>query len=180
MNKFLPVTLLGAMIALSPAAFAQEGPPGPPPQDQQLNGPPPQDNQGPPERRGNRPMPGMRMGGRNGRDNMDQGMPPQVQRMLGYLNIVERFSQMVKDADTARVAALMAATDTFRARGHDAVIDYLTKLLSKVEAGPNASPVLERAIHIQLGQEYQASGQSDKALEQFESIILNSNAPANK
>ena len=91
-------------------------------------------------------------------------------QMRGYLELVDRFARLSRDATTSGVAAVITANDVLRARGPQVAIDFFTKALPTVK-----NPAIERAIRLQLIDLYKASGQADKALEQLQTLM---SAPA--
>jgi predicted negative regulator of RcsB-dependent stress response len=98
-----------------------------------------------------------------------------AEMLRGYLELVDRYSQMAQDPTKAGVAAVVTAGDILKAKGNDAAIEYFTKLLPDVK-----DPSIQRAIRIQLADLYKASGQADKALEQLKELMTAgpSTAPA--
>src|SRR5206468_5530428 len=154
-------------------SFAQDGRGGPP-RDADGAPPPPQDQLGAPGRPG---RPGGRQDGPNGGGPM-QGGPgggmgggpgggqfrqspemAQLDRMRGYIEVVDRFSRLARDPAASGVAAVISATDMLKARGADAAIDFFNKTLPQVK-----NEAVQRAIRLQLVDLYKSSGQQDKAL----------------
>jgi hypothetical protein len=99
-------------------------------------------------------------------------VPPEVARLRAYLELVDQFTRLSKDADAAGVAAVLTAGDILKPRGQDAVIDYYQKMLAKT---PSAA--VQRAIRIALSQAYRETGQQEKAMEQLEALMTG-NAPS--
>jgi hypothetical protein len=100
---------------------------------------------------------------------MRPNMPPEMQqleRMRGYLDLVDRFSRLSRDPSSAGVAAVISASDILKPRGADAAIEYFNKTLPNVK-----DPAVQRAIRIQLIDLYKAAGQQDKALEQLTQLM---------
>jgi hypothetical protein len=125
--------------------------------------PPPPDGAG-----GGRPGgPGGR-GGPPGGPGMGRpdGAGGQIGMMRGYLDLVEGFSRLTKDASTAGVAAVIQANDMLKPRGHDAVIAYFTKILPNVK-----DAAVQRAIRLELITAYKDSGQQEKAMEHLEALM---------
>ncbi|HVT90956.1 MAG TPA: hypothetical protein VHD56_19040 [Tepidisphaeraceae bacterium] len=156
--------ILFFMCVLSAPLFAQDPPP---PNDQQG------DFGGPQGRGGgfDRPYPGgagaMMGGPRGGRG----GPPPpadmqKVEALRAYLDVVDRMAKLSQDRTASGVAAVVSATDILRQRGPESAITYLNKTLAEVK-----DPAIQRAIRIQLADLFRQSGQSDKALEQYDVLI---------
>ena len=95
-----------------------------------------------------------------------QGPPPQMLAMRGYLELVDQYTRMSRDPQTAGVAAVLAATDILKPRGADAAIAYFNKVLPDVK-----NPAIKRAIHGQLADLYKQAGQQDKALEELQALM---------
>ena len=197
LNRKQVVTMLISAMLMSPVALAQEAPPGPggpggpPPRDQRdgRGGP---DRPMPPgggrdgDRDGGPGFPGGpggpggpgRDGGRGpggpgmGRPGMGQ-VPPAVEAMRNYLELVNRYSQMSRDATTAGIAAVIAASDILKPRGAQAAIDYFNGALKDVK-----NEAIQRAIHGQLAELYKQSGQHDKALDELRSLMTGAPAGA--
>jgi hypothetical protein len=157
MKKFSMLIALFLMAAIATSAFAQPGPP------------PDQDNQGGPG------MPGMRgPGGGFGGQGM-RPPPPDMQKfemLRGYIELVDHFAAMSRDATTAGVAAVISANDLLRRQGPQVAIDYFNKTLPDVK-----DEAVQRAIRLQLIDLYKASGQTDKAMEQLNTLMT---APGGK
>src|SRR5262249_40535483 len=94
------------------------------------------------------------------------GPPPQMMAMQRYLDLVNQYSKMSADPQTAGVAAVIAATDILKPRGADAAIQWFNKILPDVK-----NPTVRRAIHGQLADLYKQSGQQDKALEELHTLM---------
>jgi hypothetical protein len=186
------LALLACLMLTSAIAYAQPGPQdgggGPPPQGQgrgEGRGGPRGGGPGGGGPGGGGPsmgnMPGMDGPGRGGPDGMGpgQGGPGgpmrQFEIMRGYLEIVDRYSKISSDPTTAGIAAVVAAAEVLKPRGPDAAIEYFNKILPEVK---NES--IARAIRAQLAEQYKASGQQDKALEQLHTLITGSNAETDK
>jgi hypothetical protein len=142
--------LLGAMAAPS---FAQDGPPPPPPTPGDQGGP---DMRGPGGGIG--PGPGMRP------------PPPEMRRMeilRGYMDLVQQFTALSRDPTTAAVMAVSSANDLLHRDSPQAAIDYFNKMLPQVK-----DQTVQRAIRIKLIDLYKETGQTDKALEQLNDLML--------
>src|SRR5262245_34295424 len=164
------IVLLGTMV---PNALSQEPAPQPPPQDQQQ--PMPGgfggrgEFRGPGGRGGGGGFGGGRGGGMPGGVGLPGGAGPEMQKfelLRSYIDVVDRFTKLAQDPNSAGVAAVVAATDLLRQRGPDAAINYLSKTLPDVK-----SPAIQRAIRIQLIDLYKQAGQSEKALEQLDALM---------
>lgn len=177
------------------AAFGQQGGPGAPPpplpggQDNMTQPaddgggpgilpPPPGGGQGGPR--------GMQGGPRDhgqprmgvGRDQMglaggrgpgmpgDRMNPTPFDNQRAYLDLVDRFTRLSHDPETAGVAAVITANELMRPKGADAAIAYFTKILPDVK-----SEAVKRAIRLHLIDLYRTSGQVDKALAEIEQLI---------
>jgi len=99
--------------------------------------------------------------------------------MQRYLDLVNQYSKMASDPQTAGVAAVIAASDILKPRGADAAINWFTKILPDAK-----NPAVRRAIHGQLADLYKQSGQQDKALDELHTLITEAggseSAPANR
>ena len=111
------------------------------------------------------------------------GMPPpppmsdrmkQVEMLRGYLELVDRYTQMSSNPTNAGIAAVISANDILKTRGADAAIEYFNKLLPDVK-----DAAVQRAIRVQLADLYKNSNQGDKALEQLRALMT-SQAPEAK
>jgi hypothetical protein len=143
--------LLGAMASPS---FAQDGPP-----------PPPQGDQGGPEMHG--------PGGGGGPGGPGPGMrppSPEMRRMeilRGYMDLVQQFTALSRDPTTAGIAAVSSANDLLHRDSPQAAIDFFNKTLPQVK-----DQAVMRAIRIKLVDLYKETGQTDKAMEQLNILIL--------
>jgi len=183
------IVLIACMAGAPQISFAQDGGrPGPGgPGGGNGQPPPPQDQMDGPGRpdRGGRPPgmggPGMGGPGGGGPGGGGQGMPggpnrmspemAQLDRMRGYIEVVDRFTRMARDPAASGVAAVIAASDMLKPRGADAAIDYFTKTLPQVK-----NEAVQRAIRLQLIDLYKTAGQQDKALDQMTQLMTS--APA--
>lgn len=91
--------------------------------------------------------------------------------MRGYLEVVDRYSQIAMDPGASGVAAVVAASEIYRARSPEEAISFFNGMLPQVK-----NEAVQRAIRIQLSELYRVRGQNDKALEQLK--ILMTSAPA--
>jgi hypothetical protein len=141
----------------------RDGGPPPPPPDGNGGGRP-----GGPGGPGGRGGPGMGRpdGPGMGRPDGPGGQGGQIGMMRGYLDLVESFSRLTKDASTAGVAAVIQANDMLKPRGQDAIISYFTKILPNVK-----DPAVQRAIRLELITAYKDAGQQEKAMEQLEALM---------
>lgn len=178
--------LLVPMAALAQDAGGPAVPP-PPPGGQDGGLTQPADNAGgsgmmlPPG--GPREQGQMRPGGPRGQDGMQPGGPrgqgaiPQAgQRGPGgvtaydnqraYLELVERFSKLSHDPETAAIAAVFSANELMRPKGDEAAIAYFNKLLPETK-----NEAVKRAIRLHLIDLYRAAHQPDKALAEVEQLI---------
>ena len=117
--------------------------------------------------------PGMPMDGPGRGDGMGPGgMGPgggpmrQFEMLRGYLDVVDRYSKISSDPTTAGIAAVVAAAEVLKPRGPEASIEFFNKLLPEVK-----NEAVSRAIRSQLAEQYKASGQADKSLDQLKTLI---------
>jgi len=97
----------------------------------------------------------------------------QLDRMRGYIEVVDRFSRLARDPASSGVAAVITASDMLKARGADAAINWFNQQLPQVK-----NEAVQRAIRIQLIDLYKSSGQQDKALEQMSQLMTSAPAGA--
>lgn len=172
--KHLILGVVVVMLGIATMALAQDpGPGGPGPGGfNQQAGPFPEGGFG--GGRGGRGGPGGFSDGRGrgGRGNMRLDGPDlgKYELLRGYIEVVDRYTQMTRSADSAGVAAVISASDILRQSGPQGAIDFLSKTLPDVKI-----PAVERAIRIQLADLYRQVGQSDKALEQLSVLMKASN-----
>lgn len=122
-------------------------------------------DQGQPRQGGERDQ--MGQGGRgSGPGQGDRMMPTPFDNQRAYLDLVDRFTRLSHDPETAGVAAVITANELMRPRGAEAAIAYFTKILP--DAG---SLAVRRAIRLHLIDLYRTSGQADKALAVIEQLI---------
>lgn len=194
MRRFIPLLLCVFLVS---STIAQQAPP--PPAGEPEGGGDLQDGRGPgpggpgggPGQRPDGPRGGGPGGGFGG-PGMGMGRPPhpggpgmpppppmsdrmkQVEMLRGYLELVDRYTQMSSNPTNAGIAAVITANDILKSRGADAAIEYFTKLLPDVK-----DAAVQRAIRVQLADLYKNSNQGDKALEQLRALMT-SEAPAAK
>lgn len=113
---------------------------------------------------GPRALPGRGQGSSGGPGGMMMPTPFDSQR--GYLDLVERFSKLSHDPESAGVAAVIAANELMRPKGDEATIAYFNKLLPQVK-----NEAVKRAIRIHLIDLYRGSKQPDKALAEVEILV---------
>ncbi len=175
----LPAGLALAIVAArtSGQQNPQPRPEGDPGRDAGMQEPRPDEH----ENRGGPEM-GHRFGGRMGEMNESAGrrggngpgwaptlMPPQMQqveRMRGYLDLVDKFFALARDPSESGVAAVITAGDLLRARGNEAAINFYTEILPKV-----SDPVVQRAIHVQLAEMYRSAGKADDAMSELAALM---------
>src|SRR5205823_1158911 len=105
---------------------------------------------------------------RGGMDGAPDEMRMRRAEMIrAWLEIVDRYSKLSSDPDSAGIAAVVSAGDILRPRGADAAIEYFNKLLPEAK-----SPSVQRAIRLQLVDLYKNAGQGDKALEVLHDLIV--------
>ena len=152
-----------ALVMCASFAFAQPGPGGP-------GGPPGMGGHvpgGPGGGPGGGP-PGMPSGFGPG-GGPGRGRGPEMNKMeqlQTYLEVVQGFSQLSRDADATSVAAVIAMGDVLRHRGPEKSIEYFHQLLPQVK-----SESVRRAIQLQLADLYKVSGQQDRALDELQLLI---------
>lgn len=127
---------------------------------------------------GDRPMPpdgpggGFGGGGGPGGPNFERrgrgpaGPGGQAEIMRAYLELVDRYARMSRDATTSGIAAVLSANDLLRPKGAAAGIEYFEKLLPTVK-----NEAVARAIRLTLIDLYKQSDQRDKALEMLGKMI---------
>jgi hypothetical protein len=96
-----------------------------------------------------------------------RGELAEVDVLRGWIDLIERYTELAKDPVAAGVAAVINANDLLKQKGADVAIEYFTKLLSEVK---NES--VQRAIRLQLVELYGKSGQTDDALEQLRLLMI--------
>jgi hypothetical protein len=145
---FLLIAL--SFMAIATPTFAQDGPP-------------PGDQGGP----------GMRgLGEPGGFGGGGPGMrppPPDMQKfemLRGYIDLVDHFTQLARDSTASGVAAVISANDMLRRQGPQVAIDYFNKMLPDVK-----DEAVQRAIRLQLIDLYKQTGQTDKAMEQLNTLM---------
>jgi hypothetical protein len=97
----------------------------------------------------------------------------QIRSLEGYLSAVGQYSHSNRDATTTAIAAVMQAAEILKSKGADAQISYFTKVLDKTE-----NENVKRAIRLQLIDAFKRAGQTDKALDELKTIILDAPASA--
>jgi hypothetical protein len=167
--KMLGIAVMVWMLVWPAMNLAQDRPPRP--DEPRGDGPPPPQEPLDAPGRPDRPM---RPGG-PGQGGPGYRSPEmaQLDRMRGYIEVVDRFTRLSRDPAASGVAAVIAASDMLRARGADAAIDYFNKTLPQVK-----NEAVQRAIRLQLIDLYKASGQQDKALEQMTQLMTSAPAGA--
>jgi hypothetical protein len=161
MKAFFLLIALSLMAAIASPTFAQDGPPPGGPGDQDGG-------------------PGMRGPGGGGFGGGGPGgmrpPPPDMQKfemLRGYIDLVDHFAQLSRDSTTAGVAAVISANDLLRRQGPQTAIDYFNKTLPDVK-----DEAVQRAIRLQLIDLYKAAGQTDKAMEQLNTLMTAPGKPA--
>jgi predicted negative regulator of RcsB-dependent stress response len=91
--------------------------------------------------------------------------------MQRYFDLVNQYSKMASDPQSAGVAAVVAASDILKPRGAEAAITWFNKVLPETK-----NPAVQRAIRTQLADLYKQSGQADKALEQLQALMTEAGA----
>lgn len=92
--------------------------------------------------------------------------PTPFDNQRAYLDLVDRFTRLSHDPETAAVAAVIMANELMRPKGAEATIAYFTKIMPDAK-----SDAVRRAIRLHLIDLYRASGQADKALAEVEQLI---------
>lgn len=116
--------------------------------------------------RGGPGFPGGPGGPDGGGGRMDPRRAPSMDTQRGYMELVNRYTELSRDSTSSGVAAVLTAADLLRPRGSDAAIDYFLKLQPSVK-----DPAIDRAIRLQLVELYRASNRADEALKQLEGLI---------
>lgn len=96
----------------------------------------------------------------------DRMMQTPFDNQRAYLDLVDRFTRLSHDPETAGVAAVITANELMRPKGAEAAIAYFTKILPDVK-----SEAVRRAIRLHLIDLYRTSGQADKALAEIDQLI---------
>lgn len=109
---------------------------------------------------------GERSGSLRGPGGMERRMPS-MDVMRGFLELVDRYTELSSNPDAAGISAVLAANDLYRAQGSDAAIAYFTLKLEQVKR-----PAIQRAIRLQLIDLYRAAGKTEQALEQLEVLMM--------
>ena len=112
--------------------------------------------------------------GRGGPGGPGGGMErraPSMDVMRGFLELVDRYTQLSSNPDAAGVSAVLATNDLYRGKPDEAIA-YFTKLLDEVRR-----PTVKRAIRLQLIDLYKAAGKTELAIEQLEILMK---APVNE
>ena len=101
--------------------------------------------------------------------NRPQGQGPQgdIGRFTGFLSMVDNYSKLASNPESAGIAAVVSAGDVFRKKGPEAAIDYFNKILPEVTMDG-----VKRAIRLQLADLYKANKQEEKALEQLQILMM--------
>jgi hypothetical protein len=166
MKRSLHTLMIAALAA--PLAYAQPAPPVPdgerPPRGHD-------DRREGPGREGHGlGMPGRDGSGRDGPPGGPRALggarPGPLEQMKNFLEVINRYNELGKDADASAVAAVINAIDILRPRGGEAVITRLEKML-----GETKSVAAQRVIRLQLADFYRQTNQADKALEQLDVLI---------
>jgi len=92
--------------------------------------------------------------------------PGPLEHMKNFLDVIDRYNQLGKDADATAVAAVINTIDILRPRGTDAITTRLENMLSETQ-----SIAAQRVIRLQLADFYRQSNQPEKALEQLDVLI---------
>jgi len=198
MNRTIPAflgTLLLAGMSYAQPAPPPEGGPGGAGGGPEGGGPPPprQNDERPGDRQGDRPGdrrdgPGGRHDGPGGsggaaargphdgppRPGMQLGRPGPIEQMKNFLDLVDKYNALGKDADATAVAAVINTVDILRPRGPEAIIVKLEKMLAETK---NAA--VQRVIRLQLADFYRQTNQADKALEHLDVLIKGASASSN-
>ena len=101
------------------------------------------------------------------------GQMLQTEFFRGYLDTVQRYSQLSRDPADAAVAAVVTAADLLRSQGPKASIEYFKPILEELSrASDPASSAAEAAVRMQLAEAYHAAGQDADALQVLRTLIV--------
>lgn len=84
-----------------------------------------------------------------------------------YLWGVEHTAAIAKDPDASGVQAVLSAAELLRSQPPQVQLDYFNKALFDTK-----NRAVQREIRVQLYKLYAAQGQSDKALDQLQQLML--------
>lgn len=97
----------------------------------------------------------------------------QTEFFRGYLDTVQRYSELSREPADAAVAAVVTAADLLRAQGPQASIEYFKPILAELEgATDDAARAAEAAVRMQLAEAYHTAGQDADALEVLRPLII--------
>ncbi|MGD1278696.1 MAG: hypothetical protein ABR964_15900 [Tepidisphaeraceae bacterium] len=85
------------------------------------------------------------------------------------VKLVERYAQIAKDADASGVAAVLEANELLKGKDPNVAIGYFQKMLYDTK-----SRAVQRAIRVQLAEQYKILGQTDHAMEQLQALMTES------
>jgi len=86
--------------------------------------------------------------------------------MYTYVKLVERYALIAKDPDAAGVAAVLQANQLLEGKDPNVVLGYFQKILYETK-----SRAVQRAIRMQLAEQYKTLGQTDHAMEQLQALM---------
>lgn len=154
-------TLLTVSLGAAQLGFAQE-PPVPPGEPGAVRG------EGQPLPAG---QPGSRAEGRDGPRGHQKPLPPSPMQHLemfqAYMHFAVEYARFVASPSTTGVASVLIAGEILKPRGTETAITYFTKLLPEVK-----NEAVSRAIRLTLIDLYRKNGQTDKALEELKTLML--------
>lgn len=98
----------------------------------------------------------------------------QTEFFRGYLDAIQRYTEISSDPKNAGVAAVVTAADMLRDQPPQATVDFFAPMVDK---GQFADESVRRAVHLQLAEAYRAQGEPAKALEILKTLIVGSKSP---
>jgi hypothetical protein len=98
-----------------------------------------------------------------------QGVGP-TDRMVGFLDLVERFRALCADPEASGVMAVASMKDEVRRKPADVIKDYEDML------GKTKSLALRNAIRLALKDLYKAQGEDEKVMETLRAMLAENDA----